>query len=136
MAINSGKRVQFNMPISDIDHYNLRLPKERMDETLWFYTTILGLTVGPRPLKSFGYWLYAANKSILHISQALPEEQREVDKKNAIDHIAFACTDLANFEKVLQTHEIDYKRNEIAGIGQVQLFLQDPMGNKVELNFS
>jgi glyoxylase I family protein len=124
------------MSISGIDHYNLRLPKERIDETLRFYTAILGLTIGPRPLKSFGYWLYAANKSILHISQALPEEQREYDKKNAIDHIAFACTDLANFEKVLQNSRIDYKRNEVADTGQVQIFLEDPMGNKIELNFS
>lgn len=124
------------MPISDIDHYNLRIPKEKMEELLQFYTSVLGLTVGHRPLKSFGYWLYAGNKSLLHISQTLPDEQREFDKKNAVDHIAFSCADLESFEKVLLENGVTYKRNVITETQQVQLFLHDPMGNKVELNFS
>lgn len=124
------------MPISDINHYNLRIPKEKMEESLQFYTSILGLKVGHRPLKSFGYWLYVGNNALLHISQALPDEKREFDKKNAIDHIAFSCTDLEHFESVLLMNDITYKRNEITETLQVQLFLHDPMGNKIELNFS
>lgn len=123
------------MPILDINHYNLRVPKENMEELLQFYTSILGLTVGHRPLKSFGYWLYAGNKALLHFSQAQPNEQREFDKKNAIDHVAFSCNDFTSFEKVLLKNDIIYKRNVIIETQQVQLFLHDPMGNKIELNF-
>lgn len=123
------------MPILDINHYNLRVPKENMEELLQFYTSVLGLKVGHRPLKSFGYWLYADNKALLHISQAQPDEPREFDKKNAIDHVAFSCSDLTGFEKVLLENNITYKRNEITETQQVQLFFHDSMGNKIELNF-
>ena len=123
------------MPISDIDHYNLRILKEKMDELLQFYTSVLGLTVGHRPLKSFGYWLYAGEKSLLHLSLALPDEQREFDKKNAFDHIAFSCSDLTQFEARLAKAKVSYKRNVITETGQIQLFLHDAIGNKIELNF-
>lgn len=124
------------MPVSDINHYNLRIPKENMEALCLFYTSVIGLTVGHRPLKSFGYWLYAGEKSLLHLSLALPDEHREFDKKNAIDHVAFSCTDLNDFKRRLAENGISYKQNEILETGQIQLFLHDPMGNKIELNFS
>ena len=123
------------MPISDIDHYNLRVPKENIDELLSFYTSVIGLTVGDRPLKSFGYWLYAGEKSLLHLSLASAEEQREYDKQNAIDHIAFSCSQLKDFENQLTKAGVSFNRKEISETGQIRLFLHDPMGNKIELNF-
>lgn len=124
------------MPVSDINHYNLRVPKENIDELLSFYTSVIGLTVGNRPLKSFGYWLYAGEKSLLHLSLASAEEQREYDKQNAFDHVAFSCTGLNSFKEMLDSNNVVYKENQIAQSEQTQLFLQDPMGNKIELNFS
>ena len=124
------------MPISDINHYNLRIPKENMEALCLFYTSVIGLTVGHRPLKSVGYWLYAGDKSLLHLSLASVDELREFDKQNAFDHIAFSCTDLTEFEARLSEAGVQYKRNVITETGQVQLFLHDPMGNKIELNFS
>lgn len=124
------------MPVSDINHYNLRVPKENIDELLSFYTSVIGLTVGNRPLKSFGYWLYAGEKSLLHLSLASAEEQREYDKQNAFDHVAFSCTSLNGFKKTLARNNVVYKENQIAQSEQTQLFLHDPMGNKIELNFS
>lgn len=124
------------MPVSDINHYNLRIPKENIDELVLFYTAVIGLTVGHRPLKSFGYWLYAGEKSLLHLSLASADELREYEKQNAFDHIAFSCTDLIEFEAHLSHAGVSYKRNVITETGQVQLFLHDPMGNKIELNFS
>lgn len=124
------------MPISDINHYNLRVPKENMEALCLFYTSVIGLTVGHRPLKSVGYWLYAGDKSLLHLSLASVDELREYDKQNAFDHIAFSYTDLNDFKRRLAENGISYKQNEILETGQIQLFLHDPMGNKIELNFS
>lgn len=123
------------MAVLDINHYNLRVPKENMDELLSFYTFVIGLTVGHRPLKSFGYWLYAGEKSLLHLSLALEEEKREYEKQNAFDHIAFSCIQLKDFENKLTKAGVLFSRKEISETGQVQLFLHDPMGNKIELNF-
>jgi catechol-2,3-dioxygenase len=123
------------MSVLDIDHYNLRVPKENIDALCSFYTSVIGLTVGHRPLKSFGYWLYAGKKSLLHLSLVSVDEQREYDKQNAFDHIAFSCSDLTEFEARLTKSEVSYKRNVITETGQIQLFLHDPLGNKIELNF-
>lgn len=123
------------MAVLDINHYNLRVPKENIDELLSFYTSVIGLTVGHRPLKSFGYWLYAGKKSLLHLSLASVDEKREYDKQNAIDHIAFSCSQLKDFENQLTKAGVLFSRKEISETGQVQLFLHDPMGNKIELNF-
>ena len=43
------------------NHYNLRAPRELMDERKDFYCEMVGLAQGHRPsFESFGYWLYAA----------------------------------------------------------------------------
>lgn len=123
------------MAILDINHYNLRVPTDSMDALCSFYTVVIGLTIGHRPLKSFGYWLYAGEKSLLHLSLASVDENREYDKKNTFDHIAFSCSDLTEFEAHLTKAEVYYERSVMVETGQVQLFLHDPMGNKIELNF-
>lgn len=125
------------MPVIRIDHYNLRATRELLDELREFYSTILGLEVGYRPpFKSFGYWLYAGENPILHLSEASPGEIRECDAKNTFDHIALACTDLQSVESHLREKEIHYRRAEVPQTGQIQIFLTDPVGNKIELNFS
>lgn len=125
------------MSVIRIDHYNLRATRELLDELRDFYSTILGLEVGYRPpFRSFGYWLYAGENPILHLSEASPGEIRECDAKNTFDHIALACTDLQSFESHLREKAIDYRRAEVPQTGQIQLFLTDPAGNKIELNFS
>ena len=57
--------------INGIDHYNLR-SDEKMIETLKdFYINIVGLKLGHRPpFKSKGYWLYAKEKDVLHLSSS------------------------------------------------------------------
>ncbi|MDD2864971.1 MAG: hypothetical protein PHC99_09660 [Methylococcales bacterium] len=125
------------MAVVRIDHYNLRATRELLDELRDFYSTILGLEVGYRPpFRSFGYWLYAGENPILHLSEVSPGELRECDAKNTFDHIALACTDLQNVESHLRDKEIHYRRAEVPQTGQIQLFLTDPAGNKIELNFS
>lgn len=125
------------MSVIRIDHYNLRATRELLDELRDFYSTILGLEVGYRPpFRSFGYWLYAGENPILHLSEASPGEIRECDAKNTFDHIALACTNLQHFESHLREKAIDYRRAEVPQTGQIQLFLTDPAGNKIELNFN
>ena len=52
------------------------------------------------------------------------------------DHAAFACEDRPGFEARLRERGIDYRVAEVPLTGQVQLFLRDPSGHGVELNFS
>ncbi len=125
------------MPLLAFAHYNLRAPRPLLDELRDFYIEIVGLTVGPRPaFESFGYWLYAGGRDVLHLSEMRPGEQRQMGARASFDHAAFSCSDRAAYEQLLARHAIAYRRGEVPLTGQVQLFFMDPTGNGVELNFA
>jgi extradiol dioxygenase family protein len=52
-----------------------------------------------------------------------------------LDHLAFACTDLAATRARLDAAGLAYEIDEVAERGQVQVFLTDPCGLDIELNF-
>jgi catechol-2,3-dioxygenase len=125
------------MSVLHIDHYNLRAKREILEELRDFYCTVIGLKVGNRPaFKSFGYWLYAGDKAVLHLSETSPDEIREPNVMCIFHHVAFACDDLQGFETHLCKLGIKYRKAEVPQTGQIQLFLSDPVGNGIELNFS
>ncbi|WP_323119806.1 VOC family protein [Burkholderia alba] len=124
------------MPVTGFSHYNLRAPRELLDTLCAFYRDIVGLRVGPRPpFSSFGYWLYADTHDILHLTETAPGEIRAVHTATTFDHVAFACTGLADVESALAARAVRYDRSQVPATGQVQLFFSDPAGNGVELNF-
>jgi catechol 2,3-dioxygenase-like lactoylglutathione lyase family enzyme len=102
-----------------------------------FYCGVIGLSVGQRPpFKSAGFWLYADDRDILHLTVAGETEVRSTSAVTTIDHVAFSCAGLAAYEGKLQQLGIPYEIDRVPLTGQVQLFLRDPAGNGVELNFS
>lgn len=122
--------------IRGFSHYNLRSSRPLLEELKAFYCDVVGLTVGVRPLRSYGYWLYAGGEALLHLSEALPEESRNPDAVNTFDHAAFKCTGLDETERRLSALGIPFRRSVVPQTGQVQLFLKDPAGNGIELNFA
>jgi hypothetical protein len=49
----------------------------------------VGLAPGPRPpFKRFGYWLYAGQQDVLHLTEALPSENRPKNTSSTYDHVA------------------------------------------------
>ncbi|MCA9233103.1 MAG: hypothetical protein KDA57_20825 [Planctomycetales bacterium] len=120
-----------------ICHFNLRAPRGLLEQLCDFYTAIVGLSVGARPsFNSFGFWLYAGPKDVLHLTEATPQENVGVHVSTTFNHVAFSCCDLASYRARLDAAGIAYKCDLVPGTGQVQLFLNDPAGNGVELNFS
>jgi len=125
------------MPIVGLNHYNLRAPRELIETLRAFYTDIVGLAVGTRPpFRSFGYWLYAGGRDVLHLTEARPDETRRIDVSTTFDHVAFDSTDCAGVEQHLSARGIAYEVDRVPQTGQVQIFFKDPAGNGVELNFS
>lgn len=125
------------MAVGGFDHYNIRAPRPLLDELMQFYCEVVGLTLGERPaFRSFGYWLYAGTKDLLHLSEASMDERRATGVLTTFDHVAFSCTDAAATEQHLQQHAIDYRVRMIAATGIRQIFFRDPAGNGVEFNFS
>jgi catechol-2,3-dioxygenase len=123
------------MAVQAFDHYNLRAPRAVLDELCAFYRDVVGLQVGDRPpFRRFGYWLYAGERAVLHLSEADAPEQRG-SSVNTFAHAAFNCTDRAAFERRLNERGIVFRVAQVPLTGQVQLFFRDPAGNGVELQF-
>ncbi|MES2103011.1 MAG: VOC family protein [Pseudomonadota bacterium] len=125
------------MPVTGLHHYNLRASRPTLDALRDFYVNVVGLQPGYRPpFASFGYWLYAGEQAVLHLSEAAPQELRRPNALNTFDHVAFASTDFTLFEARLRELNISYTSDQVPSGGQRQIFFSDPAGNGVELNFA
>lgn len=117
-------------------HYNLRADWVLLAQLRDFYTEVVGLQTGPRPaFASRGFWLYAGGQDVLHLSELRPGERREANASGSFDHVAFRCRGLLACEQRLAERGIPVRRAGVPGTGIVQLFLRDPLGNGVELQF-
>jgi catechol-2,3-dioxygenase len=126
------------MAIRFLHHFNIRSSQAEVLVLHEFYCSVIGLIPGPRPpFRSSGFWLYADGVPVLHLTVA-PESESLPDVQNrhsAAGHIAFRCSDFdGTVERLIQqgvAHSID----KIPLVNEVQIFLKDPSGVGVELNF-
>lgn len=121
-----------------LHHVNIRAPDSLIEDLRVFYCEVLGLEVGSRPpFASRGYWLYAGGRDILHLS-VVESSESEATKRSTghLDHIALACTGLEAMLERLASRGIPYRADHVPALGQTQLFIEDPSGLRVELNFS
>ena len=120
-----------------LNHINLHAERELLDALKDFYCDIVGLRVGSRPtFRNFGYWLYAGDRPVVHLWETDPEEVRRTDVETTFDHVAFDCTNRADVEAVLRGRGVPYRTAPVPDSQRFQIFLKDPAGNGVELNFA
>lgn len=125
------------MTVTAFSHYNLRADRATLEGLCDFYVNVVGLRTGERPpFSNYGYWLYAGAKDVLHLSEAGPEEERDIAARNTFDHVAFACTNLQATMAKLQQFNVPFTCADVPQTGQRQIFFSDPAGNGVELNFA
>jgi catechol-2,3-dioxygenase len=95
------------------------------------------LRQGPRPqFASFGYWLYIGPNAVLHLSETDAGEHRPPNTANTFDHVAFSCCGRAATVALLEQLRVPYRSSAVPDAAVQQLFLRDPAGNGVELNFA
>ena len=124
------------MAVLGLAHYNIRAPRALLDALRDFYCATVGLRVGPRPaFRSHGYWLYAGQADVLHLTQTRDDEVREVGVVPTFDHVAFACDDFDAMLTTLTAAGIAHDIDDVPFTGQRQIFFRDPAGNGIELNF-
>ncbi len=135
------------MPISHIEHF--LVAADDIDATRDWYARVLGLKSGPHP--DFGFpvhWMYSGGVDLVHIGPSAAKAG-EIQKKylgrtsqdagagtGAIDHIAFRATGLRGMLEHLKKEKIPFTRRRANGQALFQLFLHDPNGIKVELNYA
>jgi catechol-2,3-dioxygenase len=124
------------MPVLRLSHFNLRAPRPLLEKLRDFYIDVVDLRPGFRPpFQRFGYWLYAGDTDVLHLTEADASERQAVDVLTTLDHVALKCEGRAAYEAALARHGILYKVAAVPHTQQIQLFFDDPAGNGVELIF-
>jgi catechol 2,3-dioxygenase-like lactoylglutathione lyase family enzyme len=119
--------------IEGMNHFTITA--ENGAATLGFYCGLLGLVEGHRPDLGFpGAWLYppGGKHAVLHIYWDRP---MPTPRTGVIDHMAFTARGLADMKKRVDAAGVKYRLQQQAGAGTWQLFLEDPNGAKVELDF-
>jgi hypothetical protein len=61
--------------------------------------------------------------------------EQKLQGSGALDHVAFFATGLADMLQRLHSKGIEVRRRDVPGLGLHQLFLDDPNGIVVELNY-
>ena len=130
------------MPLGVLQHYTIE--PSNLEKTKKFYCEVLGLKDGDRPPLGFpGNWLYSGGVATVHLlGQRQPREGivvRGPEKKWAdtgrLDHIAFAASDLPAVRARLERTRVKFRETVVPRQGGTQIFLYDPDGVGIELNF-
>ena len=132
------------MPITDLNHYFVRA--NDLEATKRFYCEALTLKEMPRPDFPFpGYWLGRDDKIWVHMGpHGIPNQalyyagsppNAAVDQAGVVDHIAFAATDPEEFRLRLKGLGCKWWSRKLPAFNLFQIFVRDPDGLTIELNF-
>lgn len=138
------------MGIAKLAHYSIRTLDIAATER--FYTQALGFRVGYRPDFDFpGLWLYLgddeAEYGTVHVIGIDPDNPEGLkaylgDRSvaglsggGAIDHIAFQATGWIGLRGRLRELGIPSREREVPSLGLFQVFVEDPSGVTIELNY-
>jgi len=120
------------MAIAGIDHINI--DTDRLDETVQFYSQVLGFESRAKPSGNPGVWLYVDEQPLVHVN--LVESVEELPATGHFNHIAFAATDAEALVAALDDAGATYRYVESPELGRTQIFTHDPNGIQVELHIS
>lgn len=122
-----------SVSVSGLHHVTIGCAPGDLPVLLDFYTTTLGLQEGYRPaLRHPGHWLYADGQAVVHLNALLPLTPTG---RGPVDHLALKAHDLAATRRLLQQAQVPFSETPLKGTTLYQVFVQDPLGLTVELNF-
>jgi catechol 2,3-dioxygenase-like lactoylglutathione lyase family enzyme len=132
------------MPVTELNHYFIRA--NNLETTRQFYCEVLGFEEMYRPNFPFqGYWLGVGGKIQVHMGPhgisnselyylgTSPDSA--VNNTGVIDHIAFLATDPQNFSERFDKIGLKARKRYLPDAQLFQMFVKDPDGLTVELNF-
>jgi len=134
-----------------LNHFSIRTAD--LDRSARFYSEVLGLTDGPRPPFPFpGRWMYSGShdqftNAVVHligIDKTDPaglqgylgdRDESSLVGGGAVDHIAFLAEGLTRMMAHLDRLGVPARHRTVPAIGLHQMFLDDPSGVVIELNY-
>lgn len=132
------------MPLTELNHYFVRANDLECSKN--FYVGVLGFEVMPRPDFPFpGYWLGINGKIQVHMGLAgVPNQEMyylgtpknaATENSGVVDHIAFLASEPEEFVKRFKQLGLAYRPRSLPESALFQLFVKDPNGLTIELNF-
>lgn len=139
------------LSVAGVAHVTLLCSPAQLASVEDFYKQVIGLTSGARPSFEFpGVWLYAGGEPIIHLAAVLQDaasaSAATASSRSAmpggalptgpIDHVALRAngTVTASREQ-LNRQGIPFTEAPVPDFPLYQIFLNDPLGVKIELNF-
>lgn len=132
------------MTITKLDHVNICTA--RLAETVHFYEDVLGMSAKPPPMcdeMSAYAWIYDGNGSpVFHLVASGAVTPSRVsgfahaqEGSGAVDHVALECDSYDDMLFRLKDRNIPIRQHDAPAIALRQIFLEDPNGVTIELNF-
>lgn len=123
-----------SIAVSAIHHFTIGCAPGDLPVLLKFYTDTLGLKEGYRPdLRHPGHWLYVGDDAIVHLNALL--QSTPSAGEGPLDHVALKAHGLAATRELLRAAKVAFRETPLKGTSLYQVFLQDPLGLRIELNF-
>ena len=134
------------MPLHHLEHFLIQTAD--LEATRDWYVDVLGLREGPHPDFKFPVvWLYIGDTDVLHLTQGgrnvsdnrrqyLGQQSEATHGSGVVDHVAFRCSGLGEMMTRLTERKVEFRKRMVSDQGLFQLFLLDPNGVKIELNFA
>ncbi|TDF60126.1 VOC family protein [Cupriavidus sp. L7L] len=137
------------MALTKLAHFSIRTID--LERTCAFYESILGFRRGYRPPFDFpGAWLYMGDDErdygTVHIigvdpdsadglSAYLGDKTLPASGTGTLDHVAFLATDVQQMWATLRAEGIAWRDRTVPSLGLHQVFIEDPSGVTIELNY-
>jgi catechol 2,3-dioxygenase-like lactoylglutathione lyase family enzyme len=122
------------MSVGLLDHFNIRT--RQLGATVSFYEEFLGLKSGDRPNFSFpGAWLYSEGRPVVHVVDISQTSEQQKPDSGVVHHVAFASRDFKGMKQRLQSKGLEFESREVPGGDLWQIFVRDPNGVMIELNY-
>ncbi|WP_423372273.1 VOC family protein [Burkholderia sp. LMG 32019] len=137
------------MTVSRLAHYSIRTLD--LERSCRFYERVLGFRRGYRPPFDFpGAWLYKGDDEsdygtvhIIGVDPANPDglaaylgdKALPATGTGTVDHIAFLATGVEAMWDTLRAENVAWRDRTVPSLGLHQVFVEDPSGVTIELNF-
>lgn len=133
------------MAIDSIDHVNVRCTD--IGRSISFYEAILGMRAQAAPgqadMNEIAWIIAQDGRSVVHLNREIEgadflNEDRDwshVTGSGRVHHVAFECSDYESMRHTLASTGLSLQFNDVPQINLRQIFVHDPDGVLIELNF-
>jgi catechol 2,3-dioxygenase-like lactoylglutathione lyase family enzyme len=130
------------MRVQTLDHVNIIT--EDLPATAAFYADLLGLEArnGPPPSRREDVvWMHDdSGRPILHLNRVgafdpLQRNAKPEATSGAVHHVALRCEGHADTLERVKARGLKHAENDVSSINLKQIFVEDPNGVMLELNF-